>query len=640
LLISASRFSSRFVMPSSHQPTLVDFHSATPSTPAARLNDLPRLAYQFYRPLFAALQRLFQGVNQRCLLSLGLLLITHWGLAQTAGTTVAGGNDNGAGPTQLPSPYGLALDKAGNLYVVDRNNHRVQKFPVGSTANTPGVTVAGGNGAGPAPNQLANPTAIAFDKTGNIYVVDHDYHRIKKFPPNSTSATAGTVVAGGNGQGTSTTQLSFPIWVAIDSLDNLYVADQVNNRVQLFPPNSTSVTAATTVAGGNGEGSSATQLNFPYAIALDGAGNLYVADHNNHRVQKFPAGSRATTPATTVAGGNGRGTNPTQLYGPLGLAIDRINNLYVSDLYNHRVQLFPPNSTSATSATSVAGGRGQGPAADQLAYPSGLTIDGAGNLFVSDFGNSRVQQFSLGGTEPSSLTIISQPLAGSSVCAGGRISVGVSASAVGPITYQWYKDDRGSPVAAQTSATLSLSNVQASDAGSYSVVISSAGRSISSTAFMLTVKALPDASFSGLSSHYCPGDAPVELVPTISWGSFSGPGVADSRFTPANAGRGGAITYSVIANGCFNFSNQTVVVSDDGSCGATAQCNSIQSGDWSSAATWSCGHEPTLNDVVTINVGHTVTISTATAQAQRLTYTGGTLRYAAAGAKVFIKGGD
>ena len=310
-------------------------------------------------------------------------------LAQN-GITVAGGNGFGSAPNQLFNPFGLFLDGAGNRYVADALNHRIQKFGPNSTAASSGTTVAGGNGAGSAPNQLNNPSGVFVDGAGNLYVADTFNSRIQKFAPNSTSASSGTTVAGGNGPGSAPNQLNNPFGLYVDKGGNLYVAGTFNSRIQKFAPNSTSASSGTTVAGRNRAGNARNQLNQPTALYVDGAGNLYVADRLNNRIQKFAPNS---TFATTVAGDNGAGSAPNQLNSPFGLYVDKGGNLFVADAINNRIQKFGPNSTAASSGTTVAGGNGFGSASNQLGFPSGVFVDGAGNLYVADQNNNRIQQF-------------------------------------------------------------------------------------------------------------------------------------------------------------------------------------------------------------------------------------------------------
>lgn len=315
-----------------------------------------------------------------------------------AAYTMAGGNGSGSTLNQFNVPYGVATDAASNLYVLDQTNNRVVKFPASSTTATYGVVAAGGNGSGSGLNQLNQAYGLTLDANGNIYVSDSYNHRVIKFPAGSSSTTNGTIVAGGNGQGSAANQLNTPTDVAFDASGNMYVCDFANHRIQMFPAGSTSATSGTTVAGGNGQGNSATQLNDPIGIYVDGSGNLYVADQHNHRIQRFPAGSTGATSGTTVAGGNGQGSSATQLNYPNDMITDAAGAMYVCDYVNHRIQKFPAGSTSASSGTTVIGGYGTG--STQFNRCNRFYIDPYGNMYISDEGNNRVQkaQISSNGT--------------------------------------------------------------------------------------------------------------------------------------------------------------------------------------------------------------------------------------------------
>jgi sugar lactone lactonase YvrE len=309
-------------------------------------------------------------------------------------TTVCGGNGYGGATDQLAYPYSICVDRSENIYVVDQNNNRVQKFPAGSTSATAGVTVAGGNGSGNEAFQLDAPTGIAIDSAGNIYVSDWGNNRVQEFLAGSTSQSNGLTVAGGNGPGYATFQLNAPEGLFIDKNNNLYIADADNNRIQMFPPGSTSGTGGITVAGGRGLGANAYQLSYPSGVYLDSSGSIYVADYLNNRIQKFPAGSDSTTNAVTVAGGNGMGDNSTQLNSPTDVKVDAAGNIFVADFYNNRTQKFPSNSDTTTSGVTVAGGNGLGDAADQLSDPSGIYVDSSGSIYIADYLNNRVQKWS------------------------------------------------------------------------------------------------------------------------------------------------------------------------------------------------------------------------------------------------------
>jgi sugar lactone lactonase YvrE len=309
--------------------------------------------------------------------------------------TVAGVDAAGNVSNMLNSPNGVALDAEGDVYVADTYNHRVQKFASGctntSTSTCTGVTVAGGNLAGSAATQLFEPGGVALDAEGNVFVADTRNHRVQKFVSGcvntETSKCAGVTVAGGNGPGANPNKLYEPLGLALDAAGNVYVADTYNYRVQRWEPGAT---AGVTVAGGNGPGANPNQLS-PVAVAVDSNLNLYVVDAGNHRVQKWPAVCTSTCSGVTVAGGNGQGSAANQLNLPFGVAFDASDNVYVVDTNNHRVQRW---AQDATGGVTVAGGNVAGSAPPEFYYPGGVTVDANRNVYVADTLNHRVQKWS------------------------------------------------------------------------------------------------------------------------------------------------------------------------------------------------------------------------------------------------------
>jgi len=197
-----------------------------------------------------------------------------------------------------------------------------------------------------------------------------------------------TVVAGGNGSGSDANQLNYPNGVAVDADGNIYVADAGNNRVQKWAPGATE---GVTVAGGNGGGSAANQLNNPVDVIVDGSGNLYVSETYNHRVTKWAPGA---TSGIIVAGGSyGSGSN--QLVYPSHIFLDQDGNLYICDNGNYRIQKWAPG---ALSGVTVAGGNGQGSGLNQLSYSCDVTVDPYGNVYVLDYYNGRVTKWAPGAT--------------------------------------------------------------------------------------------------------------------------------------------------------------------------------------------------------------------------------------------------
>ena len=202
----------------------------------------------------------------------------------------------------------------------------------------------------------------------------------------SVSAQTVTTVAGGNGSGGAANQLDYSLGVAVDEDGNVYFVEHHYTRVKRWAPGASE---GTTVAGGHGEGSAANQLDGPVGVAVDG-GMLYIADAENFRIQKWAPGDSV---GTTVAGGHGRGGAANQLDNPQDVALDGDGNLYIADMGNSRIQKWAPGDSVGTT---VAGGNGRGSAANQLNDPRAVALDGAGNLYIAESTNNRVQRWAPG----------------------------------------------------------------------------------------------------------------------------------------------------------------------------------------------------------------------------------------------------
>jgi hypothetical protein len=283
-------------------------------------------------------------------------------------------------------------------------------------------TTNAANNGGISANSLYDPSGVALDSSGNLYVADDANSRVLFYPSGSTSATR---VYGQGGSFTtnnyyngavSANSLANPFGVALDSSGNLYVADAGNNRVLFYPSGSTSATRVygqggsfTTNTPNNG-GISANSLDHPFGVALDSSGNLYVADAGSNRVLFYPSGSTTATRVygqggsfTTGTANNG-GVSANSLYVPFGVPLDSSGNLYVADDANSRVLFYPAGSTTATrvygqggSFTTNTTNKG-GISANSLYDPDGPTLDSSGNLYVVDTYNSRALFYPSGST--------------------------------------------------------------------------------------------------------------------------------------------------------------------------------------------------------------------------------------------------
>jgi len=225
------------------------------------------------------------------------------------------------------------IENEGDIYVVDRGNHRIQLWQFNSSF---GSTIAGLGVSGSNASQLSNPQDIFRDeKSGALYITDTANHRIMRYFRNEST---GTVVAGGNGLGNSNIQLSSPTGARFGvSTDIVMIVNYGTNNIVQWKIGDHNRTVFTGNINGT-TGSTLTQLYGPECLVTDPMDNLYVADRYNHRVQFFlpdqPNG-------TTIAGKTGIfGSNSTLLYEPLDVALDTQLNLYVADMLNHRIQKF------------------------------------------------------------------------------------------------------------------------------------------------------------------------------------------------------------------------------------------------------------------------------------------------------------
>ena len=290
-------------------------------------------------------------------------------------TIVAGGNGSGNAANQFYLPVQIYVDGKGDLYIADENNWRIQKFPAGSTSTTNGNTIIQ-----PAlPNSSTGPahiySGLYLDPQGNIYVEDGG--AIERWAPASThcDTVAFLTHVGSN------TNLYAGAQIFVDAARNVYIPEPGLNRVQKWVPGATT---GVTVAGGNGAGPAANQLNEPSGCYVDNAGNIYIADTQNDRIQKWAPGATA---GITVAGGNGEGSAANQLDMPKNCCVDGAGNIYIADTYNQRVQLWAPG---APEGVTIVGGQGQGDASNQLYYPANVFLDSKGYLYTCDTYNERI----------------------------------------------------------------------------------------------------------------------------------------------------------------------------------------------------------------------------------------------------------
>jgi hypothetical protein len=318
-------------------------------------------------------------------------------------TTLAGNGNrgfaDGAGPnTQWSSPSGVAVDSAGNAYVADSGNHCIRVVsPTGTVSTLAGNGNVGfANGVGTSA-LFNNPKGVAVDSSGNVYVADSGNHRIRVVSPSgSVSTLAGSGSQGfANGAGLGA-QFYSPFGVAVDSVGTVYVADYNNHRIRVISPSGSVSTLAGSGSQGfaNGAGPVAQFYN-PSGVAVDSAGNVYVADYNNHRIRVVSPSGTASTLAGSGVGGFADGVGPAaQFYLPYGVAVESAGNVYVADSNNQRIRVVSPSSgiVSTLAGCGSAGfTNGAGPVA-QFYNPAGVAVDNASNVFVAEYDNFLIRK--------------------------------------------------------------------------------------------------------------------------------------------------------------------------------------------------------------------------------------------------------
>jgi sugar lactone lactonase YvrE len=481
-------------------------------------------------------------------------------------TTVAGngsaaysGDGGPATNASLYYPTAVAVDAFGNLFIADGNNSVIREVEtngiISTIAGRGGVEGFTGDGGLAINAELGYAQGVAVDSSGYVIIADTDNGRVRR---TKVGSVINTIAGGGIGDGGAAVNayVRAPLAMAMDTSGNLFYCDTGNNRVREIATNGIIVTVAGTGSYGyTGNGGPATNatLSEPYAVAVDNIGEVFIMDYENSVIRKV--GTNGTI--TTVAGGgtnaNGDGipaTNATVSY-VRGMAVDSLGNLFFADTYSNRIREVTTNGIITTVAgTGVAGFSGDGGPAANATFdgPWGITFDNSGNLFVADWGNSRIRRIDADGFittvagdgtagfsgdgGPATNAALDHPYAVAvadfgdlfiadganyrvrEVCATGTITtlagngtagfrgdgglpinaeldlpIGVAVNAAGNVFIADFENDRIREVLYQT-PTLALSNIGGASAGMYDLVVTSPYGSVTSSIANLNV-ALP-----------------------------------------------------------------------------------------------------------------------------------------------------
>lgn len=505
-------------------------------------------------------------------------------------TTVAGGGSLGfsgdGGPAtsaSLSEPAGVAVDSTGNLYISDSNNDRIREVSQGTIS-----TVAGNGGyefsgdGGPATSATFNgPQGVAVDSAGTLYIADTDNHRVRKVSGGTITTAAGNGAEGFSGDGGPGTSamLNYPAGLAVDSANNLYIgdtlnaavrklsggtittvvgngnigdpggvavdaagdiyiADYFNNRVRKASGGNVATVAGNGTAGFSGDGGPATSaaLNFPSGVAVDSAGNLYIADANNNRIRKVSSGTITTVAGNGANGfsGDGGPAASASLNSPLGIAVDSVGDLYIADKYNNRIRKVSGGIITTVAGTGDGGFAGDGGPATSalLSSPDAVAVDSAGNLYIADTANNRIREVFTGAVSyqgtPSTLSF--SAAAGAAAPAAQTITLSSSVAGLSFTT--------------STNATwLSVSPSSGSMPSVLQVAVNPTGLTANTYQGIVTINA-PNASPSTKTvtvSFTISGGTPSQLAVSIESLPFSlaqGASPGTAHFTISNTGSG------------------------------------------------------------------------------------------------------
>jgi sugar lactone lactonase YvrE len=461
-------------------------------------------------------------------------------------TSVAGnGNQGNSGDggvatnASFNNPQGVAVDGVGNLYIADTSNNRIRKVGVNGLISTMagGGSSGLGDGGPAASASLSGPTGVAVDAFGNLYIADDGHGRIRMVATNemiSTFAGNGTQTYAGDGGAATNASLDDPQGVDLDAYGNLYIADTGNQLIREVTTNGLITTVAGGGSSGLGDGGPATLagLNYPAGVALDAAGNLYIADKSNYRIRKVATNGVISTVAGkangSFAGDGGPATNAT-LALPSGVAFDAFGNLYIADEYDNRIRLVNPNGIITTVAGDGGGGGffGNGGVATNasLYYPAGVALDASGNLYIADKQNQRIRKVWLYAGYPTltlgpitvynagtyslvitnaygsvtssvvTLTVAAPPAitlqpTNQTVALGASPGLSVAVAGSGPFGYEWYLDGTNE-VQSGTNNSLTVTNISPANAGPYTVVITNSFGSVTSQVAAVTLTLPP-----------------------------------------------------------------------------------------------------------------------------------------------------
>jgi uncharacterized delta-60 repeat protein len=459
----------------------------------------------------------------------------------TLAGTGSNGSTNATGTAaSFNGPNGMVVDASGNTFVADANNHLIRKITaIGvvttfAGSGTPGFADGDGTAA-----QFNEPSGIAIDASGNFYVADRTNHSIRKITPEgSVSTLAGTNIPSYLDATGSAARFNNPSGIVVASSGDLFVTDLANQRIRRI----TSAGVVTTFAGSgaagatNNTGTSA-QFNGPFGITIDASGNIYVSELTNHNIRRITTGAVVTTLAGGGTSGYTDNTGTSARFNtPRHIIADLSGNIYVSDYNNSRIRRVTSAGVVSTIAGSASTGLVDGASLSaRFNLPIGIAIENGINLLVSEIGNHTIRKI-IPCTTPATPTI-----SGTTTFCAGNSTVLTSSSPTGNL---WSTGETTSSITVTT-------------AGAYTVrVVNGTCTSSISATTNVTVTALPNAPTITGTTTICAGASTV-LTSSNATGNIWSTGATTQTITVTTAG---SYTVRLISGSCTSVASAATVV--------------------------------------------------------------------------------
>ncbi|WP_396167208.1 T9SS type A sorting domain-containing protein [Flavobacterium sp.] len=434
------------------------------------------------------------------------------------------------------SPYSIAVDGLGNIYVADRLNHKIRKItPPGVVTTLAGSTQGYADGTGTSA-QFNSPYAIEADNFGNVYVADTSNSVIRKITPSGVVTTFASIF--------------YPTGIAVDVSGNVYVTSNGSQIMKINPSGVAANFAGSSQTGYlDGTGTSA-QFNSPRGITVDALGNVYVADQLNHRIRKITSSGVVTTLAGsgTIGSANGTGT-AAQFANPQDVAVDTSGNVYVAGGNNNKIRAITSSGLVSTLAGIGVVGTADGNGTNAtFNFPSGVAIDATGNLYVADVTNNLVRKVYTNLT--ASISYLGSPYFCSSLTTPQPVTLTGTGTYIGGT----YSSTTGLSLNTSTGAI----TPSTSTAGTYSITYTTSTSSgcAYTTTTQVTITALPTVTINYSGSPFCKSLVSAQTVTINGTGAYSGGTFSSSTGLLINATTG-AITPSTSTPGTYTVSYST-----------------------------------------------------------------------------------